>query len=73
MCSRRREGVEQETHERTEESEGAKIVYGPDQAAAEVESLKREGAAVASSLKPRRDRIGARSEVWGRNAWLALS
>lgn len=54
MCSRRRLGIEQEKQERIESSDGAKIVVGPVQAE-EVEAgdSEREGAAVASSWKPR--------------------
>lgn len=57
-CSRRSEGTEHEKHVWREESEGAKRVDGPDQLVATA-SLDRDGAAVASSLKPRCERIGA--------------
>lgn len=61
MCSRRRLEKEQEKQVQREASDGAKIVEGPVQAeAAESES---EGAAVASSWKPRWDKIGGRSAV----------
>lgn len=49
-CSRRREGIEHEKHVRSEESDGAKSVEGPDQLP--LVSLETDGAAVASSLKP---------------------
>ena len=54
MCSRRRFGTEQETQVRREASEGAKIVEGPFQAEeAVVAASDSDGAAVASSWKPR--------------------
>lgn len=55
-CSRRSEGMEHEMHVRSEESEAAKSVEGPDQVVDAEEAsalMEREGDAVASSLKPR--------------------
>lgn len=49
-CSRSREGMEHAKHVRREESDGAKSVVGPFQPPL---SVVRDGAAVASSLKPR--------------------
>lgn len=50
---------------RREASDGAKIVEGPVQAEAAVAAAESEseGAAVASSWKPRWDKIGGRSAV----------
>lgn len=62
MCSRRRLGIEQEMQVRRDESEGANRVEGPFQEAAK-ESM-RDGAAVASSWKPRLDRTGGRRTIW---------
>ena len=67
MCSRRRLGKEKEKQVRREASDGAKIVSGnllQSQAeAAEAAESESEGAAVASSWKPRWDKIGGRSAV----------
>jgi len=65
MCSRRRLGKEKEKQVRREASDGAKIVEGPVQAEAAVAAAESEseGAAVASSWKPRWDKIGGRSAV----------
>lgn len=63
-CSRRRLEKEQEKQVQREASDGAKIVEGPVQAEAAVAAeSESEGAAVASSWKPRWDKIGGRSAV----------